>query len=242
MRKFISGTIVGALLASTVAFAASYVAEPATFKVMVNGKEFNSDPPALVVENRTYLPLRAMGDALGVPVEWNAELNQAEVGTTPSAPIANGNYSRTNPAPINTIQYYERNQEYSSSNYSANIRISQVIRGDQANAMIKSANMFNSEPDNGYEYIIAKVAFSLLTSQDDKAVSASSYNFKFYSGNNEEYKSPLVVLDDKLEKDLYVGGNADGYIVGMIKKDDPAPKVAYGLDYSGLNGIWFSLQ
>ena len=81
MKKFISGALTGAVLTSTIAFAASYVAQDATFKVFVNGKEFTSDPPALVVEGRTYLPLRAIGDALGVPVNWNAELNQAEVGT-----------------------------------------------------------------------------------------------------------------------------------------------------------------
>ena len=83
MKKFFSGLVAGVMLASTIALAATYVAETATFKVLVNGEEFVSDPPALVVEGRTYLPLRAMGDALGVPVEWNEELGQAEVGTTP---------------------------------------------------------------------------------------------------------------------------------------------------------------
>ncbi len=80
MKKFISGVIIGAILAGSVAFAATYVAEPAPFKVMVNGKEFVSEPGAMVINDRTYLPLRAIGDALGVPVEWNDELGQAEVG------------------------------------------------------------------------------------------------------------------------------------------------------------------
>ncbi len=85
MKKFISGFLAGAVCFCTIgAFAASYVADVAGFKVLVNGKEFVSDPPALVVEGRTYLPLRAIGDALGVPVNWNAELGQAEVGTMPS--------------------------------------------------------------------------------------------------------------------------------------------------------------
>lgn len=81
MKKFITGVITGAILTSTIALAVSYVAEPASFKVLVNGKEFTSDPPAMVINDRTYLPLRAVGDALGVPVEWNEELRQAEVGT-----------------------------------------------------------------------------------------------------------------------------------------------------------------
>lgn len=81
MRKFIMGFISGALIFSMIgAVALSYIAKPIDFKVLVNGEEFVSDPPALEVEGRTYLPLRAMGDALGVPVNWNEELRQAEVG------------------------------------------------------------------------------------------------------------------------------------------------------------------
>ena len=82
MKRFISGFIAGALIFSMLGvFAAvTYVAKPLDYKVMVNGKEFTSDPPPLEVDGRTYLPLRAMGDALGVPVNWNEELRQAEVG------------------------------------------------------------------------------------------------------------------------------------------------------------------
>ena len=81
MKRFIIGFLVGAMLFGALgAFAASYIANPVDFKVIVNGEEFVSDPPALEVEGRTYLPLRAMGDALGVPVNWNEELRQAEVG------------------------------------------------------------------------------------------------------------------------------------------------------------------
>lgn len=85
MKKFISGFLIGAMLFGTIgAFAAQYIANPVSFKVMVNGEEFVSDPPALEVEGRTYLPLRAIGEALGVPVNWNQELNQAEVGSVPN--------------------------------------------------------------------------------------------------------------------------------------------------------------
>lgn len=81
MKKFLCGFLSGAIIFSMIgAFAVSYVANPVDFKVLVNGKEFVSDPPALEVNGRTYLPLRAMGDALGVPVNWNEELRQAEVG------------------------------------------------------------------------------------------------------------------------------------------------------------------
>ncbi len=51
---------------------------------MVNGEEFVSDPPALIVDGSTYLPLRAMGNTLGVSVDWNEELRQAEIGIVPT--------------------------------------------------------------------------------------------------------------------------------------------------------------
>lgn len=86
MKRFIAGFLAGATLFGAIgAFAASYVANPVDFKVLVNGEEFTSDPPPVEIEGRTYLPLRAMGDALGVPVNWNEELRQAEVGAVPTA-------------------------------------------------------------------------------------------------------------------------------------------------------------
>ena len=81
MKKFITGTCAGIALASTIALAASYMAEDASFKVFVNGEEFTSSK-AVVIDGSTYLPLRAIGDALGVPVNWNDESKQVEVGTT----------------------------------------------------------------------------------------------------------------------------------------------------------------
>lgn len=58
-----------------------YSAEPATFEVLVNGKTFKPDDvPVLVVEGRTMLPLKAIGDALGVPVKWDSEKRQVVVG------------------------------------------------------------------------------------------------------------------------------------------------------------------
>lgn len=241
MKKFISGILAGILLTGSIAFAATYVAEKASFKVMVNGAEFTSSH-AVVIDGSTYLPLRAIGDVLNVAVNWNEELRQVEIGN--SAPVAEVNqYSRTNPAPLNTVQTYARNDDwYEENNYSAAIRVIETIRGDKAWEIIKNDNMFNQEPREGYEYIIAKIAFSLLSKEVDGTVSANIYDFDFYSSNSEEYEFVSVVKKDVLSTNLFPGGNAEGYVVGMVKKDDAAPKLAYGLEYHGTGGIWFSLQ
>lgn len=62
MKRFICGFLAGALVFGTVgAFAASYIANPAGFKVLVNGKEFVSDPPALVVKGEPICPVKSNG-------------------------------------------------------------------------------------------------------------------------------------------------------------------------------------
>ena len=83
MKKLISGLVITGLLSTCMlayAETASWTAQKATFKVLVRGKEYTSETPPIVIDGRTFLPLRAMGDVLGVPVDWNTKLNQAEVG------------------------------------------------------------------------------------------------------------------------------------------------------------------
>lgn len=88
MKKFISGTLCGAVLTtSIIAFAANYEAITATFPVFVNGVEWTTDKPVVTIDGSTYLPLRAMGNALGVPVNWNEDLRQVEIGNTSSPDI-----------------------------------------------------------------------------------------------------------------------------------------------------------
>lgn len=99
MKKLISGLVIGGILGSCMfvyAAATSWTATKASFKVMVRGEEFISENPAIVVEGRTYLPLRAMGDALGVNVEWNDQLRQAEVGMATKTQTTNSGSAKTN--------------------------------------------------------------------------------------------------------------------------------------------------
>jgi hypothetical protein len=75
------------VLASTclIAYAAEanqWTALKATFKVFVKGEEFQSQDPTVAINGKTYLPLKAIGDVLGVDVIWNEELRRVEVAMT----------------------------------------------------------------------------------------------------------------------------------------------------------------
>ena len=118
----------------------------------------------------------------------------------------------------------------------------EIIRGAEAWNKIINANMFNDEAPDGYEYILARIAFSVLDTKTDFAVDSPEYDFDTFSSNNEEMEKVSVVEPEPQMADrLYEGGNTEGWITVMVRKDDPAPKIAYGLDYDGTGGIWFAL-
>ena len=88
MKKIFLGIIIGVLLSTaTCAFAddiQKLIADKASFPILVNGKTLDtSQKPAVVIDGSTYLPLKSIGAALNVPVSWNENKRQVEVGTTP---------------------------------------------------------------------------------------------------------------------------------------------------------------
>lgn len=83
MKKFALGFVVGLITSMAVGvFAANsdiFTAQRATFDIYVADEKFQPENPALVVEGRTYLPLRATGEALGIEVIWNGDLRRVEI-------------------------------------------------------------------------------------------------------------------------------------------------------------------
>lgn len=83
MKKIVVGFILGVV--TSLSFTANavnsdiFTAQKASFEVFVDGKRFESENPPLVVEGRTYLPLKETGDALGVNVQWNNDLRRVEI-------------------------------------------------------------------------------------------------------------------------------------------------------------------
>lgn len=56
-----------------------FKAERATFEVYVKDQKFQSKKPIITIEGSTYLPLKDIGNTLGVPVEWNADKKRVEI-------------------------------------------------------------------------------------------------------------------------------------------------------------------
>lgn len=68
MKKFISGLLVGFIIASS-----GFVFANNPIKMIVNGAEINTDVPPQTIDGRAMVPARALSEALGAEVTWDAE-------------------------------------------------------------------------------------------------------------------------------------------------------------------------
>lgn len=83
MRKILTVAVLLAVLGGGVAYATvhgTYQGYPVV-KVVVNGRELQPDVPAIVMEGRTLLPVRAIAEALGAQVAWDQNSMTATVNT-----------------------------------------------------------------------------------------------------------------------------------------------------------------
>ncbi len=84
MKRFLIGLLLGIFMTAGIATAAQQ-----EIKLIVNGKEISSDVPPQVISGRTLVPARALAEALGATVSWDAANNsiivtsQVQVGGTP---------------------------------------------------------------------------------------------------------------------------------------------------------------
>lgn len=237
LKKFVCGILIGVILSAfTVSLAAGvFTATKASFPVLVNGKQLVSDKPIVVINGSTYLPLKAIGDALDVKVEWNSPLKRVEVGETPQP----SQYSYNNPAPLSTAQTIEADDLLQQ--YKAEMSVKEIVRGDAAWSQIKAANMFNDPAPEGYEYILAKIYFKLISINDGKSFDLNgAVNINLVSSTGKVYDYASVVAPEPiLTANLYEGASSEGWAVYQVKKDDATPKLVFGRRYDGTGGIWF---
>ena len=123
LRGFITGLILCAVLFTATAAASAsvnYIAQTVTFPVYINGEEWKTDSPAVVIDGHTYLPLKAVGDALGVDVQWNSELFRVDISKPEEIFVISdiGNkYHRQNCPTVKKIKQYVTRKEAAALGY-----------------------------------------------------------------------------------------------------------------------------
>lgn len=212
-----------------------FTANVATFKILINGQETNFDNPPVAINGRTYLPLRSIAQALGVVVNWNAQLNQVEI-TQPTTTTSNNisvdpnAYSRTNPAPLNT------SQNINGSGCTAAVTVEDIIRGDEALSIINSSNS-SVEPNlpSGYDFLLIKLKVTLVNSTNDTPLTVDGSSMTLFSSTGTSYNSNNIFANcflpatyPTLQGEIYTGGSTEGWLCYTVAFDDSKPVLRIG--------------
>ncbi len=82
VQGLIAGVIIGATVAGTGAFAYTNYIEAVynDIKIVVDGKKVSPDSEPFISEGTTYLPVRAVAEALDKPVYWDGETSTVYIG------------------------------------------------------------------------------------------------------------------------------------------------------------------
>ena len=121
--------------------------------------------------------------------------------------------------------------------YIAEIILVEVIRGNQALQTEKKANMFNSTPPEGKEYLFAKFKIKGINSYNDNPIDISSAEFDLYSSDGVGYDDFVFVAGLESFSKFFAGAETSGYATFYIDKNDKIPNIVFLQRNS--NGVWF---
>lgn len=124
--------------------------------------------------------------------------------------------------------------------YTVELTVTEVVRGEEAAAIVKEGNRFNDEAPAGKEYILVKFHINALDSANDEKINLNNAMFEFVSKSGVKYDDFVAVagLEPALT-DVYAGGEMDGYVPALIDEGD-SPNIVFLERNDG--GIWFATE
>lgn len=169
----------------------------------------------------------------------NSKLKNLENQSTPTIPtIGELGKSRDNSAKINqTVQI--NNNDLLNGSQRFELTLTEVVSGQEAWNMIKAVNMFNSAPDTGMKYVLAKMKVKVL-SLEKEPMDMNHALFKAVSKNGVMYDDFFSIVAPKpdLSTKLYKGSEFEGWTYFKVNETD-SPKIVFnnGRD----SETWFDL-
>lgn len=181
------------------------------------------------------------GSVMVQPFITNIKVVGSTVEPWPPTDTEGNGYSRRSPAPIGKTVRAEWSDRKGS--YTADIALKEIVRGYEAWHLIKETNRFNDPPEEGYEYILAKINFKYLIGPGiDIQYNAYKNSFTAVLSIGKDYKRVSAVLPfPELNVYLYPGASAEGWAVFQVEKTDVKPLLTFGRDNNGEGGVWFKL-
>ncbi len=128
----------------------------------------------------------------------------------PTPTPAPAGLTRSDPLPLGSEF---RGEEWS-------ITITGVTRGDEAAQLAAEANRFNDPPAPGYEYLIADITLTNISTEDDAKSASFAVDLRVTGDKNTLYSSAMVVPPKPFEGEVFPGGTAEGQKVFEVPSDE----------------------
>jgi hypothetical protein len=235
MKRIFAGIVIGSLLVVPV-MAESIDVVFNKVKLTVNGKDVVADN--VLINGKTFVPLRAIGEMLGKDIVWKGETSTAEIndkGYNPNL-IREPGYSRKNPVggniPVKVTFYNDA--------YTANVTLLEILRGEDAIEKIKKDSYVSEYSSMNYDktlnYVVAKFKFELTKSPDK--LDLSNGLFKLISADGKEYEYISATVKPSIDTKLYEGATTEGYVAFQCDLKDSAPNIVFASGYTDVP-VWF---
>jgi len=158
-------------------------------------------------------------------------LDRSSYNSTPDAVYWEA-FDRTNPVPFGSMIWYKSSPIDKAEAY-VEMKVLEVLRGEEANKLAISKNRYNDEPGEGEEYIYVKIGVSMQSSDANRKIKTSSYGFNFVGSTGLVYKRDLAAgFDDEVA--MFAGAAGELEFSQIIKVDD-VPLLLYD------DSVWFNL-
>ena len=150
--------------------------------------------------------------------------------------------SRTNPAKIGDVMTTEINK-YFLGEGTIEISLTKVVRGEQARKYVKNSNMFNPEPDAGFEFVLAYFSVKTVSDKSEGQIGIE-VNTTDFAYANSNYKAVSVRPG---ETALLMGATYEGITNnGFVCFSNPIGEdcyIVFEVDHVDKSkDIWFSLK
>ncbi|HOJ47701.1 MAG TPA: DUF4352 domain-containing protein [Bacillota bacterium] len=147
--------------------------------------------------------------------------------------------SRTNPVPLGSTYYYDGSGAQIDK-YKADITVTEVLRGEEAWALVRQGSESNPPAPEGKEYLIIKVKIKAIESENDEKIDIGASSFDLVGKDGAKYDGLTAVsgVEPQL-KEMRAGEEQEGYIVFAVNVGDEP--LAVFLDRND-GGVWLSLK
>jgi hypothetical protein len=125
--------------------------------------------------------------------------------------------------------------------FDVKITVLEIQRGEKAWATLKSTSPSNTPPNPGFEYLIARIRFEMLSKTGNYTVSPDYFTAS--NSDGKEYETfPTQHPKPALNGRLWGEDSMEGWIAFQVAQQDAKPLMSFG--QGGIHGhgrVWFRL-